>query len=726
MTENLDFALKYAAMGWPVVPVNPDKTPYTRHGVKDATTDERILKSWFVNPELMVALAVGFSINIDGKAYRACVIDTDPRNGGNESMLAFEAAHGALPETATSCTAGGGTHQWYLVPEGYRINSRLFGDGLDILDSGKYCIEEGSPGYYWEGEFDPTDGCDMAMAPTHIIEPVEQKQSTTTKINGTGFIPEARVVDLRSALSYIQPDEYETWIKVGQALQSTDAGNQAFGLWDEWSKGSDKYRPGETRKKWSTFRSNGKLNVESIFVWASEAGWVNTAKNKTAQDDDLLALVQEAEKLKHYETVPELPTPIRTLPLKPLQEMAKWMTDQLDTYHPQAVNAAVLTLASALASRKYISYQGEPVHLYMGTLSQSVSSVRNMKGVMQRLLAECGQRKLIRGTRMTSLSSVYRTLERHPVSVYIADDYGQMLNFAKRQPSGVLDQALNAIADIYHGHDIYVDPDIDNIKGTEHTVIYKPCLGMLAMISDDQLALLTKRSEIGRGSLQQMIVVEAGDPEHNNELKTNPVPDSIKTLIADIQKVPNQDQGNLSGLSIGSTPPKTVIIQMTSDAMRVLSEFDKKLAEIKDKDRRLFPLYNGAKKSIRRLLSVLAVWNNPTSPQAGADLALWAGEYILDHFTSFADRYIVSANDSGELDVSQEVLSYIVKAGDEGITQRELVQYCWQYRKLGKDKREELLLDLTGLEDVISLPTKNKQSKRYVAKKFVKEVGSQV
>ena len=53
-------------------------------------------------------------------------------------------------------------------------------------------------------------------------------------------------MDLK-ALEYISPDDYDTWTKVGMALQ-----HEGFdvSVWDDWSRGSRKYKGGECEKKW--------------------------------------------------------------------------------------------------------------------------------------------------------------------------------------------------------------------------------------------------------------------------------------------------------------------------------------------------------------------------------------------------------------------------------------------------------------------------------------------
>jgi hypothetical protein len=42
----LQAALEYAHRGWPVFPCDKGKRPLTKHGFKDATTDENQIRAW--------------------------------------------------------------------------------------------------------------------------------------------------------------------------------------------------------------------------------------------------------------------------------------------------------------------------------------------------------------------------------------------------------------------------------------------------------------------------------------------------------------------------------------------------------------------------------------------------------------------------------------------------------------------------------------------------------
>ena len=76
MSEMLYFAKQYAEAGMAVLPLKPDKTPYTAHGVKDASKDEEVISSWWRQwPSANIGIAAG---EASGGIF---VIDQDEKNG---------------------------------------------------------------------------------------------------------------------------------------------------------------------------------------------------------------------------------------------------------------------------------------------------------------------------------------------------------------------------------------------------------------------------------------------------------------------------------------------------------------------------------------------------------------------------------------------------------------------------------------------------------------------
>ena len=48
MASMLELALRYARQGIRVAPMRPEnKRPFTEHGIKDATTDEDLIRFWW-------------------------------------------------------------------------------------------------------------------------------------------------------------------------------------------------------------------------------------------------------------------------------------------------------------------------------------------------------------------------------------------------------------------------------------------------------------------------------------------------------------------------------------------------------------------------------------------------------------------------------------------------------------------------------------------------------
>src|SRR5262249_42561498 len=83
---------------------SPGKHPVAScapHGFKEATTDEATIRAWWTRfPNANIATPTGVWCD---------VVDVDPRNGGDTTLLELERQHGRLPDTAEVLTGGGGS-----------------------------------------------------------------------------------------------------------------------------------------------------------------------------------------------------------------------------------------------------------------------------------------------------------------------------------------------------------------------------------------------------------------------------------------------------------------------------------------------------------------------------------------------------------------------------------------------------------------------------------------
>jgi hypothetical protein len=152
--SRLEFALRAAELG-PILPlhwaedgecscgvqacVNAGKHPATRNGVKDATTDEKLMRAWRrENPHANIGIAMGNDSGI-------FVLDVDPRRGGDESLQQVQEKYGALPDGPRVRTGGGGENLYFMMPPGVTVRSRVaLRPGIDVRGKGSYAVAVGS------------------------------------------------------------------------------------------------------------------------------------------------------------------------------------------------------------------------------------------------------------------------------------------------------------------------------------------------------------------------------------------------------------------------------------------------------------------------------------------------------------------------------------------------------------------------------------------------------
>lgn len=102
--------------------------------------------------------------------------------------------------------------------------------------------------------------------------------------------------EVRSALSYLNEDDRDTWVRAALMLKSS-FGDDAFYIWDEWSERSDKYQIRAARNVWKSAKV-GKLTVGTLIKDARAKGW----QPGPAQDETDQQRAERAQrKLRHAE-----------------------------------------------------------------------------------------------------------------------------------------------------------------------------------------------------------------------------------------------------------------------------------------------------------------------------------------------------------------------------------------------------------------------------------------
>ena len=125
-TKNaLSAALRLARRGIAVVAFDAQrKRPITTHGLKDATTDETVIRTWFARPNLVPAI-------VTGEVSRIGVLDLDTGKHP-EAAEWLRGNEARLPLTFAYETRSGGRHYWFRHYPGLRCSTARPVPGVDV------------------------------------------------------------------------------------------------------------------------------------------------------------------------------------------------------------------------------------------------------------------------------------------------------------------------------------------------------------------------------------------------------------------------------------------------------------------------------------------------------------------------------------------------------------------------------------------------------------------
>ena len=212
------------------------------------------------------------------------VLDIDPRNGGVEGFEKLQADYPALygyEFSPSVYTPRGGFHIYTTHKDSFsRSDSKTLKKypGIDFLRDGMYVTMPGCVRPEGVYEYDPffvglLGVPELPAGVRKLLKRVKKQSEGRTTLN-----------KVHMALEDVQPEDYETWLKVGMAIHKWDS--DAVDIWDEWSRRSEKYE-GEDKilEKWESFNdADDGVTIASLFFMANAI----RAEKKSAFDDWIL------------------------------------------------------------------------------------------------------------------------------------------------------------------------------------------------------------------------------------------------------------------------------------------------------------------------------------------------------------------------------------------------------------------------------------------------------
>jgi len=132
--------------------------------------------------------------------------------------------------------------------------------------------------------------------------------------------------NLYEALRYIDPDDYDEWLKVGMALKHEGCSLQE---WEEWSSSSGKYQSGVCSEKWKSFReenAGAPVTAGTLIQMAKDRGMVITISDGFGWDDPVEEISKNYQIVdKDYVKEERVPEPQKGY--KPTDDLCAYLSE---------------------------------------------------------------------------------------------------------------------------------------------------------------------------------------------------------------------------------------------------------------------------------------------------------------------------------------------------------------------------------------------------------------
>lgn len=393
-TRKVDWALFLANAGFTVIPIHAaTKTPVAKWNVWETDQrDAQIKQHWkkfshhdigmISNPELIV-------------------FDAD----GEQSLLALqriEKEHGLTPECVVKTRKG--QHHYFLRPKDVfarqdSFNTNLHPEKIDVKTDRSLIVGPGSANkeiLTWNAEYRSQltpvtqDFVDAVFKHNGRDAPRPFPQDLATERDDEFSDRPASHGVLRELVKHCDPNDYDTWIRVGTALHHETGGSpEGMAIFDKWSEGGETYKGlREIEYKWRSFRSiaSRPSTVGTLIHYARLAG-ANIAEI-LATGEDVFTPCETEVIYRDVATIPavQVSTPPHMASSKVISPLSKFsLRDRLPEIELQAQDQVPIMGGLMLYGQAGVIY-GEPntgktiitLHLLIDDIKAGVIDAENL------------------------------------------------------------------------------------------------------------------------------------------------------------------------------------------------------------------------------------------------------------------------------------------------------------------------------------------------------------
>ena len=673
----IDYALRYAELGWNVLPLyeitqdgvcacgnpvchSPGKHPRVKNGLIDATTDHAILKMWFDRwPQANIGVRTGPESGI-------LAIDIDGERGEQSIEGRF------LPPCFEQLTGGGGRHLVYAHNGGRLKSGTGILPAVDSRADGGYIVVEPSnhiSGNTYEWRTAPWGEIPMA-APDWWRELITPSHEDAPKARVAAIPQEGDKVATGGRNNYLtsragtmrrQGFEFDEMLPAMLALNK--------------NKCNPPLDHDEVETICRSICGYAVLTPEQEEMASrGEEAYQNLMRSWNQKRQDAL---------KHRKSdIKRTPPPERFIPDHGLaRRIYDWIMAGSRYQLPYLAMAATVSFLSVLIGQKWVGHTGLKPNVYMVGMAPSGGGKDFARGRIDMLAHRCGLDNLIGGARIASGAALVSAIEENPVHLYQLDEFGLMLQLmTDKNASGHKKELMDLMMQIYTCDGVFRGTDYADRKLKKRTPIENPIVSIYGTTTPTEFYRSLSTSCGDNGFLGRMIYIDGG--EDVKDASRFPVPPPIE-LMAAVKDFYEKTEGNMENQGHAQARAMKCPPDINAAWNKLEDDLRKSGDEITQ------PIYRRAHANIMKLAMIFSLSEGSAditvdSYTIARDIVLWSLDTIIDGMHQHV------ADSDTERD-SKKIEKVIRDGGKNGVSTTELFR---KTRSIKKMDRENIMNDL--------------------------------
>ena len=628
----LESALAYARMGYPVFPcVSGGKAPATKHGCKDATTDEDRIRAWWQKqPEANIGLATVGLI----------VVDVD---GPENPWLADQPdRQQTLAAAPLSLTPNGGRHHVFRQPVGksWGNSSGKLAPKVDTRGNGGYIVAPPSAvdgkAYRWAGGFELLTSPDgLPEPPPWLVDVLDSSRARKPALSPPPPAPRTDDVE-RRAVAYLDamPPSVSGQGGHNAAYAAATAMVHGFALAPESALALllGHYNP-RCQPPWLERELRHKVQDAAAKPHDRPLGWLrDTDTLEPPSDVDLSGILMKAGPATSDVRPPAGPPDPGPMP-DALLRVPGFISEVMDhciatAPYPNTVMAfcGALALQAFLAGRKVRDPGDNRTNIYLLALAHSSAGKDHPRKINTCIVHQAGLHECL-GVGFASGEGIQDALFLTPCMLFQTDEIDSILQQINKAKDARHEAVMSTLLTIYSTANS-VFPMRRKAGKESPGVIDQPCLSIFGTaIPNHYYAALSERM-LTNGFFARMLIAESGPRQRGQEPRILDLPPRVIATAkwwADYRP----GTGNLENWH-----PVPAIVEHTDGAKRLLiqtrEESEDEYAKAESRgDAVGTTVWGRVSEQARKLALIHAVSENHQAPRIDLPAVEWATRFVM-------------------------------------------------------------------------------------------------